>query len=297
MIGQKLCEKLLKRGHSVVAVVRRNSDKGKNLPMSEKIEIVYKDMESYETLSESIQGRLDVAILLAWNGTRGSQRSDKEVQAMNLQYNMNAVKQVLKLGCTKVMSAGSQAEYGPWYEEEKQTEDICAKPNTEYGKYKLKFYEDASAYCRKNEVTFVEPRFFSLFGPSDYEGTLVMSLLKKMTHNEVCQMTEGKQMWDFLYIDDAIEALFFLIEKDDVEGIYNLGYGEAFPLKDFIQKMYQITNSRSELQYGSVPYPSSGMVSINPSVVKLKRLGWYPKVTFEEGIRTILNCRVDLFGR
>lgn len=53
----------------------------------------------------------------------------------------------------------------------------------------------------------MEPRFFSLYGPYDFEGTLVMSTLKKLMGNEPCDLTKCIQQWDFLYIDDAIEAL------------------------------------------------------------------------------------------
>ena len=39
--------------------------------------------------------------------------------------------------------------------------------------------------------------------------------------------------------------------------------------------------SSSVLNYGAIPYPSTGMVNVNPDIEKLKSIGWKPEVTFE----------------
>jgi nucleoside-diphosphate-sugar epimerase len=54
--------------------------------------------------------------------------------------------------------------------------------------------------------------------------------------------------------------------------------------------MYRITKSSSILNYGAISYPSTGMVNVNPDIEKLKNIGWKPEVTFEEGIKRIINC-------
>lgn len=294
MIGVVLCKELLNKGHEVFAVIREQCSKEEELPNSDKLHIIRCDMDAYDRLDQIVDGQVDVAILLAWNGTRGESRNNTDLQFTNLNNNMSALAALQKLGCWKVISAGSQAEYGPWYEQAKQSEECIPKPNTEYGKYKLQFYKKAKEYCEQNKMILVEPRFFSLYGPDDYSGTLVMSNLYNMSHNLPCQLTECKQTWDFLFITDAISGLMLLIEKDCQAGVYNFGYGQSAPLRYYIEKMYEILQSASELQYGIVPYPTTGMVSINPSVEKLKSLGWKPLVTFEEGICEIIKYRTDL---
>lgn len=53
--------------------------------------------------------------------------------------------------------------------------------------------------------------------------------------------------------------------------------------------MMQVTQSKSELHYGAVPYPKTGIVNVNPDVHKLMAMGWKPKVNFSEGINRILE--------
>lgn len=291
MIGIELCQSLINGGHTVIAVLRKDSIKEKKLIISEQLRCIYLNMEQYADLVNIVTESIDAAVLLAWNGTRGEARNDEEIQVKNYEYNMDAVRALISLGCKKIISAGSQAEYGPWFLNESQTELTETKPNTAYGIQKLNFYSEALKICVKNQVVFIEPRIFSLYGPDDYEGTMVISILRKMLNNETCKLTECKQMWDFLYITDAIEAFIKLLEKECESGVYNLGYGISKPLKNYVEEMYDITQSSSTLQYGAIPYPVTGMVNIHPSVEKMKAIGWSPVVTFKEGIQQILKIR------
>lgn len=289
MIGAALANKLLENNHEVVAVVRKNTKKTDTLIKSPNLSIVECNMEDYGELNNLIQGKVDVAVSTAWNGTRGADRNNKELQEENYKNSVSFLNVMLSKGCQKFLTAGSQAEYGLWTRKEKLKEDATPDPNTEYGKYKLRFYEYAKDYCKANGCMLIEPRFFSLYGPKDYEGTLVISTLKKMLENKPCELTECIQLWDFLYIDDAIAGLIKLIEDNVVEGVYNFGSGYSAPLKVFIEEMKKITNTNSELRYGIIPYPTTGIVNVNPNVNKLINCGWTPQVSFADGIKTICD--------
>ena len=225
----------------------------------------------------------------AWNGTRGTDRNNEELQIENYKNSISFLEAMIAKGCTRFLTAGSQAEYGLWTKSEKLTEEEIPHPNTQYGVYKLKFYEYAKEYCRSMGCKLIEPRFFSLYGPKDYEGTLVISTLNKMLENKPCELTECIQLWDFLYIDDAIDGLVKLVENDVPKGIYNFGSGYSAPLKEFVERMKETTNSDSELRYGAIPYPSTGIVNVHPEVKKLMKCGWIPKIEFEEGIKRICD--------
>ncbi|MBM6748724.1 NAD(P)-dependent oxidoreductase [Megamonas rupellensis] len=287
-IGSHLINILL-NDYKIFAVIRPNSKKIGVLPKSDNLIKLELNMDEYYKITDRINDNIDVFIHFAWAGTRGIERNNKIIQEDNYRYSMMALKSAIDLRVKTFITAGSQAEYGPWVKFYKQSEDVEAKPNTEYGKIKLKFYERANVICNENKIRFIEPRFFSLYGPGDFEGTMVISILKKMLLGIDCDLTEGIQKWDFLYIDDAVLGLKQLIENTEAKGIYNFGYGESHLLKEYIQKMYEITKSNSKLKWGIIPYPKTGIVNINPCVNKLKSIGWTPKVTFDEGIKEIIK--------
>lgn len=281
-IGKRFAEHICNMGWEAVLVMRpgRSTDQ-------KNCQVLHLSMEEYDRLGK-LAGPCDCFVHLAWNGTRGDARMDRELQKMNATYSLQAVRSMLAVGCGRVITAGSQAEYGPHTEQ--ITEDTLCIPNTEYGKAKLRFYEGVMSLCSQNGADYKEPRFFSLYGPGGFSGTMVISILENMLAGRPCQLTQGIQMWDFMYIDDAIEALTRLCWRPCPNGVYNFGSGDIRQLKDYVLEMARLTCSGSDLQFGAAPYPATGMVSLWPDISKLKReLTWEPQVTFAEGIRVIVE--------
>lgn len=290
-IGRNLVRKLDESGnYCIFAVVRRGAGNARLFPMTGRVRVVELDMGEYSRIPELLQQPLDACVALAWNGTRGSARDDYALQEENYRHSMECLYAVCSLGCKKFLSAGSQAEYGPMHGV--VTEESACLPNTAYGREKLRFYQDASKVCEKNGVCLVEPRFFSLYGEGDNPGTMVLSILDAMLKNEPCRLTACIQRWDFLHIEDAVRGLELLISGDCTQGAYNFASGKSRVLKGYIEEMYRVTQSKSRLLYGAVPYPKTGMVSMRPSVDKLQRdTGWEAAVSFGEGIRRIIDSK------
>lgn len=281
-IGRRLAVKAAEREWETVLVMRSG-----NMPPVAGARTVYLDMKDYDRLG-ALTGPCDCLVHLAWNGTRGASRMDTARQAENVHWSLSAVQSVLCEGCGRIILAGSQAEYGPHMGQ--ITEESECRPNTEYGKAKLDLYQKVLPLCQNVGAKLVEPRFFSLYGPGDYAGTMTMSILRDMLSGNPCRLTKGTQNWDYLYIDDAVEALARLCENIYPEGVYNFGSGDVRMLRDYVQQMAKITGSRSRLQFGAVPYPETGAVSLWPNVRKLRHtLNWTPRVPFEDGVRNILK--------
>lgn len=286
-IGIKLIEQIRFIGWDIIAIVRPNNSMIPELLSIQGVTVCECSMDNYKDIGRKL-GHIDCLVHLAWNGTRGESRQDISKQMNNYLYSMELIKSIIDYGCKKIVTAGSQAEYGKSNNIIYETSECY--PNTEYGIYKLKFYEEASLYCKDNGVVLIEPRYFSLYGPDDCEDTMIINCINKMLHNEPCNLTLGIQKWDFLYIDDAIRALVLLIKKDVNSGIYNFGSGDCRQLKDFVIQIKSMLKSDSELNFGAIPYPETGMVSIYPCVNKLKqKINWEPKVSFEKGISIIVE--------
>ena len=288
LIGRNLARKTAEMGWETILVVRPGHDPHEFPADTHVIPLC---MEEYDRLGE-LAGPCDCFVHLAWSGTRGASRMDRACQENNIKYSLVGLRSVLNVGCSRIVLAGSQAEYGPHTEQ--ITEESQCRPNTEYGKFKLALYEQAIELCRGTGTVIMEPRFFSLYGPGDDAGTMIMSTLDKMQRGTPCKLTLGIQMWDFLHINDAVEGITRLCEEDCADGVYNFGSGDVRQLRSYIEEMADITQTKSELQFGAIPYPQTGMVSIWPNISKLKKeLQWEPHVTFKEGICSILDDQMD----
>ena len=286
-IGLNLINYLL-NNYKVIAVVRPNSEKISLLPESKNLLVLELEMKDYYRFPSLIKEPIHAIAHLSWGGTREIDRNNIELQEQNFKYSISALHSAAKLNAKIFMSAGSQAEYG--VQNEIISENTVPKPVSAYGKSKLKFYEYGIEFCKNNNVKFVEPRFFSLYGTGDYEGTLIMSMLDKMLKNEPCDLTYCTQKWNFLNIKDAVAGMKILLENEQVEsGAYNFASNDTRKLKNFLLEMKDIADSKSKLNFGVLPHNDSGKYGINPDITKLLNTGWQPKISFEDGIREIIN--------
>jgi nucleoside-diphosphate-sugar epimerase len=244
-------------------------------------------MEEYDRIPELIDSA-ECFFHLAWEGARVPYRDDRSMQKNNYDCTLKAYEAAKKLGCRLFLGSGSQAEYGSTTG--LVDENYPCNPKTEYGKQKLNSYRELQKRAAKDGVKLIWTRIFSLYGPYDYPGTLVMTSIDKMLKDESIEMTEGTQLWDYLYVSDAAAAMVLLSEKDCESGVYNIASGEYKPLRTYIEEMKEILNSKSDLRFGVIPYGINGPVNLTPNSAKVKMLGWKPNVSFNEGINSIVRC-------
>lgn len=280
-IGKPLTEKLLEQGNKVYAVVRNPE---KITIKDPKLEIIRCSMNEYPMLVNMIDESIDVFYHLAWNGTRGADRLNEDMQRKNTVNSLNAVRIAHELGAKVFVGIGSQAEYGNC--EGVVTEEYPTAPTTAYGKQKLEVCIKGRQMADELGMKFLWPRIFSAYGIGDFEGTLVISSLRKMLRNEPVQLSACTQLWDFLNLRDVVSALIVL--PDAESGIYNLASGEHRVLREFVEEMKRISGSSSQLLYGT--NQNSVVVSFMPNSDKLKKaINWQPQVGFEAGINEIIN--------
>lgn len=287
-IGVNLIDELVKHNYNITAIIRPYSINKKRLNTFRGIKIAELEMHEYKNINQYVQDISDsILINLAWNGTRGIERDDEELQKSNYEFSMDIVKAVVDSGCKMIINAGSQAEYGQHIG--RISETTKCNPVTKYGIYKLKFFNEASNYCKLNNISFLELRFFSLYGPDDSPNTLILSILESMIKNKRCELTECIQKWNFLHIRDAVKGIINLIENKCDSGAYNFASLDTRCLKSFIEEMYVLSGSKSEIIYGAIEYPKTGKVELCPDVTKLINTGWKPEISFKDGISEIIE--------
>ncbi len=103
---------------------------------------------------------------------------------------------------------------------------------------------------------------------------------------------DGKQLRDFNYVDDCVEALLIVGASEISNGkIYNLGSTEVIGLKDLAE---MITDLGFGGSYKLTPFPKErkaidiGDYYSDFSLIS-KELGWSPKVDLKEGLEQTLN--------
>jgi ADP-L-glycero-D-manno-heptose 6-epimerase len=108
-------------------------------------------------------------------------------------------------------------------------------------------------------------KFFNVFGPNEYHKGEMMSLVAKRfeaakaghavrlfkSHRE--GVADGDQKRDFIYIDDAVAIVRWLLESPAVSGLFNVGTGAARSFRDLIAALFRALGREPNIEYIDMP--------------------------------------------
>ena len=280
-IGYHLTKKLSALDIFVYAIIRPNSKNKQRLQNLANIKIIELDMVDIKKLSTIITGKFDCFFHIAWDG----ERNDFIKQYQNVDYTMQALESAKELGCKRFICTGSQAEYG--LSENLVTEETIPKPNTAYGAAKVAACYLSKYRAEQFAVEWIWTRIFSVYGKYDNPKALIPYVVDSFKDNKGVNLTACQQKWNYLYIEDAVNALVLLMEQGKAGEIYNIAGHETKVLKEFVEDIKNIIKSNSIINYST---DNRMVVSLNPCIKKIMTdTSWKIKFKFSEGINEIIR--------
>ena len=288
-IGTALCGRLVRAGVGVIAVVRPESGRAAHLRRIEGVRAVECDVSTLSRLPGLLPGvRADAFFHLAWRETTGAGRNDMPAQIDNIRCTVEAVRAAVALGCPVFVGAGSQAEYGRT--DCPLTPDTPCFPENGYGMAKLCAGQMSRVECERLGVDHVWPRILSVYGPWDGERAMIPQVIRKLLAGERPPLTAGEQLWDYLYADDAAEALYRMALRGKHGAVYPLGSGKARPLREYIEALRDAIDPALPLGFGEVPYGDRQVMRLEADLAALQAdTGFAPETDFETGIRNTIR--------
>lgn len=289
-IGVEISKTLLDKGNTVFAVCRKESKNLKDIPKHDNLKVVWADLDHLDAIKNQVD-EADVFIHLAWQGTVGGGRNNTEIQETNKANAYTAMRVSKAIGCKVFVDSGSQAEYGTCTE--LITEESPCNPFSDYGKAKLEVWQKGRILCEELGLKYVHLRIFSMYGENDHPYTLVMSIIDKMLRNEPSiDLSSCTQMWNYVYCTDASKMIVGLCEhafNDQLfkAEVYNIASDDTRVLKDFVERIKQLTKSSSECNYGAIV--PANLVSLNPSIEKALSAVPIEFTPFDDVIFRIIN--------
>lgn len=201
---------------------------------------------------------------------------------------------VLALDLTpSVVVAGSGFEYGRSARPIKETDPLV--PYRAYGVSKAAASLLAELYADRLPVTVL--RFFSLYGPGEREPRLAPFIIAQAMRGQRIALTEGEQVRDYTYVEDAAEACWRAIAsctRRPSFRLMNVGPGSYITLKEFARAIGDALECRgiiAPMDFGARPYRTDELMSYCADVTHLTdTLGWRPSTPLHEGIRRMVEA-------
>lgn len=131
-------------------------------------------------------------------------------------------------------------------------------------------------------------KFFNVFGPNEYHKGAMASVLAKVfdgaksgnpvrlfkSHRQ--GIADGDQRRDFIYVDDAVAVVRWLLNERSVNGIFNVGTGKAESFRDMIGAMFKALGRPPNIEYVDMPEDIRGQYQYftQSRVENLRRAGY-----------------------
>lgn len=284
-IGSSLIEKLVANGVSVVAL--DISFAVSRMPESELVKAIVLKLDNVDEMLEKIPvGEYDAFYHLAWQGVNGADKADSTVQLKNCQMTINCAMVAKALNCKKLLCAGTIAEQA--------TNSLPHLEKTSggmmYGVAKYCTHLMVENYCKNIGQNFVWMQFSNIYGPSNKTGNLVSYTIGELMKGNEATFGPALQPYDFIYVEDLIEAVYRLGKNETVENCYFIGSGEPRVLKDYLLEIGCAYGHEELIKVGI--RPDDGIVYTWDmfETDKLKQaIGDYVTKNFSEGIRYTLE--------
>ena len=133
-------------------------------------------------------------------------------------------------------------------------EDAPCRPINEYGKAKWEFYQKAAPLCSRLGLHYYHLRFFSVYGYGDHPWSIISTLVRDLRQDKKVSLSACRHMWNFMYIEDAVQAVYELYRqaadeapdwKRDgslrlISSIVNIASQDTRPLRSFVEEIHEI---------------------------------------------------------
>lgn len=300
-LGSHLADKLLAKGHSVIALdnlITGNVANIEHLAGHERFKFIKHDVTEYIFLP----GRVDYIFHFA---SPASPIDYLELPIQTLKVGALGTHKALGLARAKkarFFLASTSEVYGdPLEHPQSETYWGNVNPIGPRGVYdEAKRFAEAMtmAYHRFHGVETRIVRIFNTYGPRmrPNDGRVVPTFIVQALKGEpITVFGEGQQTRSFCYVSDLIEGIYRLMMSDTSEPV-NVGNPREMSVMEFAQEIIKLCDSSSEIVHKALPEDDPKIRQ--PNIAKARRLlDWEPVVPLEQGLQDTITYFKNLIEK
>ena len=293
-IGRHLVNKLLTEGKEVFGVVPPDSCAYENRNDA-RLHICCMDLnEATRHIGEFPVGEIDVLYHFAWTGVKPEDRDLFDEQIKNIGMTMECMKLAAAIKIKRIVFPGSTCEY--LYYGRPLDRNAPPSPADAYGAAKTALRYLCGAYAEEHEIDFIYTIITGIYSSDRIDNNVISYTIKSLLRKEKPVLTKLEQLWDYIHIDDAVEALFLAGEKGKKNAVYAIGHGDNWELRRYIEIIHHLIDSSLPLGIGEIPYSGDVIPSSCIDLSEIQRdTGFAPRVDFKSGIAAVIQkIRTDM---
>ena len=251
-IGSHIVKKLLDAGQEVFAADVNFASVDERAVRVEG-DIFSGDADVFEKLHSP-----DVCIHLAW---RDGFVHNADSHILDLPKHYVFLKHMIAGGLKHLVVMGSMHEIGYW--EGAIDEHTPANPQSLYGIAKNSLRQIATELAKNNGVCLQWIRGFYILGDDLKNHSVFCKILQaEMEGKKKLPITTGKNLYDFIKVDELAEQIVAVASQTEVDGVINCCSGKPVSLAEKMEEFIEEHHLKIRLDYGAFPDREYGSPAI-----------------------------------
>lgn len=247
-------------------------------------------IEKTNLLSEAMDG-VDVVIHLAASSIIERSYLDPiSYFENNLANGIKLLETMRKRGVRKIIYSSTSSVYG-YQTEVPIKENAQPNPASPYASSKLAFENALISYYHSYGIESVSLRYYNVYGPRDDQKprtrAVPMWIEAILNNKPVPWYWYGKQVRDYVYVGDVARAHANVLNLSGAQ-VFNIGSGQGVIMEDILRTLEKIIGKN--LRTLDLGQRKGDPMKSYSDISKIKKaVGWFPKISLEEGLRETLN--------
>jgi len=288
-IGSNLVRRLRDDGKDAIALVRPggNLSRLRTQGIQDYLECDIKDLPSINKVLR--EEHPDIVVHLATRYVVQHRPEEvAEITMTNVVGTINILEAIRAEGNIGLINTSSCFVYSP--KNSPLLESDPLDPFNLYALTKLQAEEACRFYSSHYGLGIVNLRLFPPYGPGDNARKMIPSFIRSLLAGAAPMMTKGEQRWDYIFIDDVINAYvkvldsFEELSKRGFES-YNIGTGDTTSVRSIGEMILELMGSKIEPLWGALPERSRELTYLCSNIDKVKKaIDWAPLISLREGL-------------
>ncbi|GAB4351712.1 MAG: GDP-L-fucose synthase [Candidatus Abyssubacteria bacterium] len=287
-------------GLYVVEKLREAGCKNVSVPRSAEYDLT-KEEQIVRLLEDT---RPDIVIHLAAvvGGIGANRKHPGSFFYKNLMMGVQLMEQARLHGVKKFVATGTICSYPKFTPVPFKEADIWngypEETNAPYGLAKKMLLVQSEAYRAEYGFHAINPMLVNLYGPGDNfdpESSHVIPALIKKCVEAVETKDDSIEVWgtgkatrEFLYVEDAADAIVLATEKWDSPEPINIGTGKEISIKDLVELIARLCGFRGKIVWDASKPDGQPRRCLDVSKAR-ERLGFIARMDFEAGLRRTID--------
>jgi UDP-glucose 4-epimerase len=287
-LGRALVKDLLAAGESVIATGR------KTCPFAPHPRLTWRQADLADPaapLAKILRG-VDTIYHLSWSTIPAdSNLAPSEDARINIVGSLRLLESVGRGRSPRFVFASSGGTVYGRLVKLPAPEEHPLRPLSAYGVSKLSVEAYLDLFASFGAIRPVSLRIGNLVGPGQETGRLFGAVShfsrQALTGAPIHMFGDGAVVRDYVYIDDAVEALVRAGHAEKSSAVFNIGSGEGRSLNDIVAVLQRLLAKEVVIER-EPGRPFDVPVSVLDPAKARAELGWSARVSFEEGVARTL---------